>query len=147
LFTLDDYRAAVVRHPEANFLKISTREINRDALSLIAADPTLVLLIETQNAHAMADIRRAFFSLIEGNILNPVVIFRKHEDIDFDLLRLYASTDIGALLIDGLGDGVMFGARDVERPVNGELLDAIGQYNSVAFGILQAARARISRTE
>lgn len=147
LFTLDDYRAAVVRHPEANFLKISTREINRDALSLIAADPTLVLLIETQNAHAMADIRRAFFSLIEGNILNPVVIFRKHEDIDFDLLRLYASTDIGALLIDGLGDGVMFGARDVERPVKGELLDAIGQYNSVAFGILQAARARISRTE
>lgn len=145
LFTLQEYRENSERHPDANFIRIFTHEINPETLSSIAADPSLVLLIETRNAHAMADIRRAFFSLLEANIENPVIILRQYGAIDFDCLRLYASVDMGSLLIDGLGDGVML--ENMEDRDKDNLLNTIGKYNGAAFGILQAARARISRTE
>lgn len=51
--------------------------------------------------------------------------------------RLYAATDLGGLLIDGLGDGIWVDAPQV--PVKTVL--------STSFGILQATRSRISKTE
>jgi (E)-4-hydroxy-3-methylbut-2-enyl-diphosphate synthase len=54
-----------------------------------------------------------------------------------DLTMLYASTDAGSLLIDGFGDGIFF----IESLVPQNRL------NDISFGILQAARTRISKTE
>ena len=57
-----------------------------------------------------------------------------------DELQLYASTDMGGLLIDGFGDGIFL--RDLnQNPASQQKL------NSLAFGILQAARTRMSKTE
>ena len=53
-------------------------------------------------------------------------------------LQLHASTDIGALLVDGLGDGIFIAAENCGS-------DKI--VNDTAFGILQATRTRISKTE
>jgi (E)-4-hydroxy-3-methylbut-2-enyl-diphosphate synthase len=50
---------------------------------------------------------------------------------------LHSATDVGALLIDGLGDGIW---------INNESVD-LKNINSISFGILQATRTRISRTE
>jgi (E)-4-hydroxy-3-methylbut-2-enyl-diphosphate synthase len=50
---------------------------------------------------------------------------------------LYSATDLGALLIDGLGDGVFISASEIPMQ----------RVNSTAFGILQATRTRISKTE
>jgi (E)-4-hydroxy-3-methylbut-2-enyl-diphosphate synthase len=50
---------------------------------------------------------------------------------------LYASTDAGSLLIDGFGDGIFFLNSKVEA----------NRLNDISFGILQAARTRISKTE
>ena len=53
-------------------------------------------------------------------------------------MQLSASADFGALLLDGLGDGIFIAAENC------------GSYqsiNSLAFGILQASRTRISKTE
>jgi (E)-4-hydroxy-3-methylbut-2-enyl-diphosphate synthase len=55
-----------------------------------------------------------------------------------DQLQLYAATDMGGLLIDGLGDGVFIAA---ERCGSDKMI------NETAFGILQATRTRISKTE
>ena len=52
-------------------------------------------------------------------------------------LQLYASTDLGALLVDGFGDGIWIDAPQVPVKV----------ITSTAFGILQATRSRISKTE
>ena len=54
---------------------------------------------------------------------------------------LYAATDVGGLLIDGLGDGVLLTAPDQPLP------DDLKRMNGLAFGILQAARTRITKTE
>ena len=50
---------------------------------------------------------------------------------------LYSATDIGGLLLDGLGDGIWIGSDKVN----------LKSINSISFGILQATRTRISRTE
>ncbi len=54
----------------------------------------------------MAEQRRFFFELINQEIKNPVIIKRDYQNISLDEIRLYSSTDFGALLIDGFGDGV-----------------------------------------
>ena len=52
-------------------------------------------------------------------------------------LQLYAATDLGALLVDGYGDGIWIDAPELATKV----------ITSTAFGILQATRSRISKTE
>ena len=53
-------------------------------------------------------------------------------------LQISSSVDIGALLIDGLGDGIFISASECISDQNN---------NSLSFGILQATRTRISKTE
>jgi (E)-4-hydroxy-3-methylbut-2-enyl-diphosphate synthase len=116
------------------FLKINSA--NLDGLSTIKYFKNCILFIETENVHAMAEMRRFIFELLLQGIDLPLVINRKEEQTDMSNFQLAAATDIGALLIDGLGDGVMLyghGDKKVE--------------NDTAFGILQAARTRMTKTE
>jgi (E)-4-hydroxy-3-methylbut-2-enyl-diphosphate synthase len=94
-----------------------------------------VLVIETNEEHAMAGLRRFIFGLMAAGITNPVVIERAFDGIETSLMQLYAATDMGGLLIDGLGDGVMLSFPDLT------------QANTTAFGVLQAARTRMTKTE
>jgi (E)-4-hydroxy-3-methylbut-2-enyl-diphosphate synthase len=52
-------------------------------------------------------------------------------------LQLYAATDIGALMVDGLGDGIW-----IDSPAT-----STDKIASASFSILQATRSRISKTE
>lgn len=96
-----------------------------------------VLVLETSNKHAMPAMRRSLIELVNSDCGIPVVVKRNYEDLEKESLRIYASTDVGGLLIDGLGDGIWIHSTAVEaRTING-----------IAFGILQATRTRISKTE
>lgn len=142
-FSVDEYRITAERHREINFLKLSTKEFSEENLSFIAEDQSLVLIVATRNPHAMADLRQVFFRLMNRNIGNPVIIFRAYE-VDDELMQLYAATDVGGLLIDGMGDGVMLGNNHEDKD---KFLQKAAKLNNAAFGVLQAARARISKTE
>jgi (E)-4-hydroxy-3-methylbut-2-enyl-diphosphate synthase len=109
-------------------------------ISRINAAPNAVLLIDTDNAHGMAEQRRLFCDLINTACAVPVIIGRRYAGLGAGLLQLYAATDIGGLLIDGLGDGVFLRAENC--------VDASDKVvNETAFNILQATRTRISKTE
>jgi (E)-4-hydroxy-3-methylbut-2-enyl-diphosphate synthase len=86
----------------------------------------------------MPSLRRAFIYLIENKFNSPIIIERSYADISSDLLQLYSSTDLGGLLLDGFGDGIIIRANGNASPQ---------MVNSLGFGILQAARTRISKTE
>jgi (E)-4-hydroxy-3-methylbut-2-enyl-diphosphate synthase len=96
-----------------------------------------VLVLTTDNAHSAAAMRRAFVALINANCDIPVVIKKRYDGLDKDRFQLFSATDAGALLIDGLGDGIWLEANQVDAKTR----------NQVAFGILQATRTRISKTE
>jgi (E)-4-hydroxy-3-methylbut-2-enyl-diphosphate synthase len=84
-------------------------------------------------------LRRLFVDLLEKEISIPVIIQRDFVGNDEASFQLNAAADLGGLLIDGLGDGIWLSSAD--KGLNQR------QINGTAFGILQAARVRISKTE
>lgn len=95
----------------------------------------------------MPALRRAYIALINAEIRLPVVTEAGYKEQDADQTMLYAATDLGGLLIDGLGDGVMLGLEEKAAPDRDALMETIKLHNSVSFGVLQAARTRMSKTE
>ncbi|MFN5557036.1 MAG: (E)-4-hydroxy-3-methylbut-2-enyl-diphosphate synthase [Chryseotalea sp.] len=122
---------------ELNFVTVSAEKYNKALLNKVKHDEKVVLIIETENEHAMPAIRRVLVELINNNVNNPVVVKRSFKKISEEQFQLYAATDVGGLLIDGLGDGLFLTADS--------LADKI--INQTAFNILQATRTRISKTE
>src|SRR5690606_36551285 len=104
----------------------------------LKSDRTVVLLIDTDNAHGMAEQRRLFFELMSAGCDVPVIIGRAYGAITNDDLVLHSSTDIGLLFLDGSGDGIFIADEAGERD---ELVCR------TAFGILQDTPTRISKTE
>lgn len=121
-----------------NFISVTLPELTQELITKLNSDNTAVLLIDTDNKHGMAEQRRLFVELINNNCKTPVLIKRTYSDLTVEQLQLHAGADMGALLLDGLGDGIFIAAKDCgnEKMVN-----------STAFGILQATRTRISKTE
>lgn len=135
LISSDEFLDADMLSEKLNFIHVSLKDINQTLISSLKNN--CVLVLSTDNKHAMAELRRAFVELINNDVKIPVIVKRDYKGLTDEELTLYASTDIGGLLIDGLGDGVWITAP----PAKLELI------NSISFGILQATRARISRTE
>ena len=113
-------------------------DLNTELMSRLKTDPTVVLLIDTWNAHGMAEQRRLFMELMNSDCHVPVIIGRAYGGLSEKKLQLQSATDIGALLLDGLGDGIFIAAENCGSDQN---------INQTAFGILQATRTRISKTE
>jgi len=143
--SLEEYQRADSRHAQLNFLHVRLEDWGERLIQILKNDTTLVLLLDTENKHAMPEQRRFFFGLLEQQITTPVVVLRKYTEVSDEQLQLHAATDVGGLLIDGLGDGIM-----LSTPLTGdraEQLTQIKRNNSISFGILQAARTRMSKTE
>ncbi|HOS49065.1 MAG TPA: (E)-4-hydroxy-3-methylbut-2-enyl-diphosphate synthase [Bacteroidia bacterium] len=134
----NDFFIASKTHAALNFIRVESEEISSGNFDVKKLPANAVLILNTTNEHAMPSLRRAFISLVEGEIKNPVIIERGYSDISNDTLQLYSSTDLGGLLLDGFGDGVFIRANGNASPQ---------MINSLGFGILQAARTRISKTE
>jgi (E)-4-hydroxy-3-methylbut-2-enyl-diphosphate synthase len=94
----------------------------------------------------MSEQRRMFFELIENEIECPVVVMRRYPSLDEERFQLYSATDVGGLLVDGLGDGIWLTAETNEKDKS-KVLEKLKLINSTSFGILQAARTRMSKTE
>ena len=136
LFSLEGYLDYEGHRGLINFIDISTNEFLSSDILKLKNDDSIVLLINTQNDHVAADIRRIFFELIKIEWKVPVIIKKEYYNITKDEFQLYSSTDIGSLLLDGFGDGIWL-SSDFSNDTN----------TKQSFGILQATRTRISKTE
>ena len=125
-------------HPDLNFIYITLPDLTTDLLSKLNDDRRAVLLIDTYNEHGMAEQRRLFMEIMAENCNIPVIIGRAYGDLTPENLQLHSATDIGSILIDGLGDGIFIAAENC---------GSLERVNQTAFGILQASRTRISKTE
>lgn len=112
-------------------------------LDKIRHDKTVVICLSSTNQNAMQSIRQRFIELMKKGIENPVIIICDSNHTTIDESLIHYAIEAGGLLLDGLGDGIClghhFGNKDVAPQI--KLL------NSLAFGILQATRTRISKTE
>ena len=135
------------RHDKLNFVRMSLNDINDRLIEELVAAEDIVIVLYTNNQHAMAEHRRFFFWLLEHQIKTPVLLERQYDTLSIDQLQLYAATDTGSLLIDGLGDGIMLSTSLLPEQNKEDRLELLKQYNSCSFGILQAARTRMTKTE
>ncbi len=134
----EDFLDGILLSPQANFIYTCLKQITPAFLTRIKNDGTAVLLIDTYNAHGMAEQRKLFSDLMNDGCKVPVIIGRAYRNLSTELLQLYAATDIGGLFIDGLGDGIFISTENC----GGDKV-----VNETAFNILQATRTRISKTE
>ncbi|WDF56494.1 (E)-4-hydroxy-3-methylbut-2-enyl-diphosphate synthase [Mucilaginibacter sp. KACC 22063] len=173
VFTLEEYVNADDRTSALNLVRITHADLDGELFGQLPLDKSLVFVLETNEAHGMADQRSFFFKMQEFGLDVPVIIKRnytfenqesriKNQDLNIgphsshfgtqstgnpqqstDLtqltteLQLFAATDMGALLVDGFGDGIWIDAPQLPANI----------ITSTAFGILQATRSRISKTE
>ncbi|AII53665.1 (E)-4-hydroxy-3-methylbut-2-enyl-diphosphate synthase [Hymenobacter sp. APR13] len=142
-----EYAEAGPRHSELNFVFQNLDSLTPAALGQLRDDATAVIILYTDNAHAMPEIRRAFFELLTNGVTNPVIINRQYPALTPEQTQLYAATDVGGLLLDGLGDGVVLSTELLPERSKEEWLQTLDQLNQLSFGILQAARTRMSKTE
>ncbi len=158
LFSTDGYLHAKEKSGRINFVLFDINKITDEFINQIKNDNTVVLILETSNIHGMAEQRRVLFDLIRNEIINPVIIKRNYSGITSEQLMLFSSTDLGSLLIDGYGDGVWTKSNNINENNNNSNKDSLVRsfvksesiekiINRILFGILQAARVRISKTE
>ncbi|AZQ61820.1 4-hydroxy-3-methylbut-2-en-1-yl diphosphate synthase [Flammeovirga pectinis] len=145
LFSIENFFKASEVHPSINFVRGTFNEFTPIVLTELAAYNNVVLILHTSNEHAMPELRASLFKFYTDNLQLPVVIEREYKNVDADQLQLYSSTDIGGLLIDGLGDGALLKPLAATNKV--DLLNNLKVSNRLAFGILQAARTRMTKTE
>ncbi|MCO5950835.1 (E)-4-hydroxy-3-methylbut-2-enyl-diphosphate synthase [Mucilaginibacter flavidus] len=143
LFTLDEYVQDADKSSALNLVKLKPADIDSDAFGALPFDQSLVFVLETESALGMTDQRSFFFKMEELGLDVPVIVKREYSfptegpELKTQNLQLYAGTDLGALLVDGFGDGIWVVAPGIETKI----------ITSTAFGILQATRSRISKTE
>ncbi|MDR1120237.1 MAG: 4-hydroxy-3-methylbut-2-en-1-yl diphosphate synthase [Dysgonamonadaceae bacterium] len=120
------------------FIRLSYLECSDRVIRLLQHDTSLTVLLETSHANGIGEQRAFFHTLLRAGCQTPVVICRKYRETSVEDLQLKAAVDFGTLFLDGFGNGIML-SNTGNIPI-----DAI---HSCMFGILQATRLRISKTE
>lgn len=120
-------------------VEMTYAELDGERLNELKSNPETIILLSSNHQNPVGEMRAFFHTLLINQILCPVVIKRKYNENNIEDLQLKASADIGPLFIDGFGDGILL--------VNANSAISDAQVNSIAFGILQATRSRMSRTE
>jgi (E)-4-hydroxy-3-methylbut-2-enyl-diphosphate synthase len=125
-----------------------------ELLQAIRKDATVVLCIWSSHQHAMPSVRRYIMELMNQGISCPIVLAVESHDSTIDEQLIHFSTDSGALLLDGMGDGIWL-MNDASKLKNQQVsgrtyLETKNNHqfiNNTSFSILQATRTRISKTE
>jgi len=147
MMTTAEYLDNQPKHKSLNFVASDIHGLSDNLLEALQQDKGAVLVLETNNKHGLAEQRGAFMKLINAEISTPVIIKRDYKHLTEDQLQIYAATDVGGLLIDGLGDGVMLAHHWDKQLSKDDQLKLVENFNNTSFGILQAARTRMTKTE
>jgi (E)-4-hydroxy-3-methylbut-2-enyl-diphosphate synthase len=136
-WSIEQYLGSAQKHNEINFIQIKTHELNEKNIHWLSEDTTVVLMLSSDHPLQVMDLRSTYLLLMELGSKTPVIVHTAYNTSSEDEFMLNSAVDQGALFIDGLGDGLMITAADIP----------LQRINSTAFGILQATRTRISKTE
>jgi len=150
------------KHPQLNFVQIDCYSdlspIADELLIQIAKDPSVVFCLSSQCNNAMQAVRRMAIKLMQMEIQQPIILVTDSQWKTTDEHLIHFAIETGALLLEGIGDGICLGlSKDAyEASVNGSNVSGRNYFNNAsieqllnttAFGILQATRTRISKTE
>ena len=96
-----------------------------------------IICLETSYNNKTQLFRKFICELAKKDTKNPIVLTYEDTEGDNEKFQLNVSSNAGAMLIDGIGDGIWIKNSNQSTQF----------INSTSFGILQATRTRISKTE
>ncbi len=131
------YALPAVESP-LKFLFLTYLQCGEEVIACLRHHPEVVVVIQSNHPNRSGEMRALIHQLMNAGIQNPTVIFQHYQLSNLEALQIDAAADCGALMIDGFCDGLYLHNQ-------GTLTHA--QVDAVAFGILQAARLRVSKTE
>lgn len=107
-------------------------------LACLKTHPEIVVVCVSNHQNRLGSQRALVHEMMIAGVENPVVFAQMYRLNDAEELQLEAAADMGALMIDGLCDGIwLMNDGDI----------APSTIEGTAFGILQAGRLRTSKTE
>lgn len=95
------------------------------------------LIVTSLGIDPVGEIKRTMHALMTAGIKRPVIISLNYDGLDDDKVALRVAADMGALLLSGFGDAIMIEADRLSPRRRAD----------IAYGILQAARRRFTKTE
>ena len=150
------------KHPQLNFVQIDCysdlQPIADELLLQISKDPSVVFCLSSQCNNAMQAVRRMAIKLMQLQIQQPIILVTDSQWQTTDEHLIHFAIETGALLLEGIGDGICLGLSKAayDASVSGSNVSGRNYFNNssieqllntTAFGILQATRTRISKTE
>ena len=107
-------------------------------LACLKTHPEIVVVCVSNHQNRLGSQRALVHEMMIAGVENPVVFAQMYRLNDAEEFQLEAAADMGALMIDGLCDGIwLMNDGDI----------ALSTIEGTAFGILQAGRLRTSKTE
>ena len=125
---------------DLKFLVLQFGAPTEEYLACLKAHPEVVVVCMSNHQNKLAEQRALVHEMWENGVFNPVVFAQmyRHTAAEKSDFQLEAAADMGALMVDGLTDGLwLMNDGDIPQSV----------ITDTAFGILQAARLRTSKTE
>ncbi|WP_074435096.1 4-hydroxy-3-methylbut-2-en-1-yl diphosphate synthase [Bacteroides timonensis] len=129
------------------FLFMTYMGLNDEAIACLKYHPEVVLIAQSNHPNRLGEQRALVHQMMKEGLRNPVVFFQHYNETDMENLQIKSAADMGALIFDGLCDGICLYnledrmLHDQKDVISGKAIDA------TAFGILQAGRVRTSKTE
>jgi len=138
VYTTETIDALLHDSAEIKFLKLEYRDLTPKILGVLIENRDIVVLLSTQHLNGVGEMRAFFHALLNAGATAPVILCRNYIENELQFLQIKAAADMGVMFIDGFGDGILLENK-------GDI--SIEAINSVAFGILQASRVRVTKTE
>lgn len=142
LYPAFNYKQLIELHAcpaSVKFLFINYLGLNEEAIACLRIHPEVVLVAQSNHQNRLGEFRGIAHQLMNAGLKNPIVFFQFYQETEKEDLQIKAAADMGALLFDGLCDGILLYNHGESIPDT--------KVDETAFGILQAGRARTSKTE
>ncbi|WP_373733685.1 4-hydroxy-3-methylbut-2-en-1-yl diphosphate synthase [Bacteroides heparinolyticus] len=123
------------------FLFITYTGLNDEAIACLKYHPEVVLISQSNHPNRLGEQRALVHQMMQEGLKNPVVFFEHYAENEVENLQIKSAADMGALIFDGLCDGIFLLNQGSDGRISDKMVDA------TAFGILQAGRVRTSKTE
>jgi len=136
MFDIESYKNSTKKSKILNFLSTNEKTFSSELKSILSVDDTITLIIEHNQKHSLKLQRNFIIDMINHGIKNPLIVWKNYFSNSNVEFQLSSAIDLGSLMIDGLIDGLSIQFSS-DRSLS----------NQTSFGILQASRLRISKTE
>jgi len=118
-------------------VEIDYTVVGNKLFAALKENASAVIIVNSTTQNPVAEYRSVIYRLREAELTNPIILKREYADNDVEAFQLKAAADFGAMLLDGVGDGIYVVAPNLP----------LAEVVTTSFDILQSARVRTTKTE